>query len=1263
MHDRPARKRLAHELRELRKNADSPSYAVIGTWGGQQDPPVNLNKGKLSSWFGGTNVPDGGRPFTTLIDLLEAKALRKSSTPKRGVDAWQGLRKAAEQEKRCADSSGDDRPTARPAAHAEKDASHERRDHVFRKHRAWVEDHVLSAELLGREEELRELEAFCTAADTEGRSAYAWWQAEPWAGKSALMAEFVVQRRPTDVEVVSYFIGDRFGNNDRDSFLEEVTRQLAAVADRDASPSGGRPEDFPELCQAAAEACRGRGRRLVLLVDGLDEDRGVGPDGLSIAALLPRNLPLGMRAVITGRPNPPVLYGTHEDHPLRNPGIVRPLTAAPQARVIRDRAEKELQRLLKDQPVGNRLLGLLAVARGGLTDMDLATLVDVQPHEIRERLQGITGRSFVAEDRGHIVGEHTKAGSRTYVLGHAELLKAALDGLGDAAVAEYEARLHDWVDGYLARDWRDAPSYLLYDYTGMLRLKGDTARLTSFVLAPGRQQVLLDRASVDTALSEVELTRRVIEREALNDLAALAALAAARDILAERARALPLSIVLAFAELGYPQRALDLARSSPHPADKGIRLAQVARVLAGTGHEHAPEAAQEAARWAEQARREAAREDEDHAEAAAGEAAVALILVGLDRQGRELLNSLSPYVYGDTTFQCQTAVEASHAARTRNPALAEELLDQAERLADEVASPGDLTAPITAWEAIAEAARPERAARLYGRIGEFADTYPSSLESADVLASAASALAASHPGEAATRAQRAGQLLGAALRAPELADHDASHLSWHLGTTLAIVARALADTGAADDARELVASVPDTMRTGEFEEDVLAEARSVIDGAPRRTRNDTSAEDLAQLARALVGQGKPDEAKQRLHEAMESFAQSPEGIGMRRSWLIPLAGALASTGDPAAGERLAKGISAPDKRGQALAVVSTVRGTAGHTADARRLAHEAADLAASLDGADDYSLLNGAPGIHVSAVKAAAAHALAFVGEVDRAVSLVEEAGDGDTQALRRARLALAAGLRAHAPDRAARLLQETRDRLYTDHDSRARRLQRSADSAWSGLVTEHGELLVAAGTTDRTCRDWLKQALQEALSRSQQARSPQDELLIVILAARSHPDSARRRLKWLQTVINPYEYPEVSVGCAVAHAVLGDLTTAWQTAKDHAVPIVRAEALASVAAHLARIPVDLFSAITSSDSDSFRRVLHSLALMQTSADAKDLDQSHRFLSGALTGEGWHHALPTLANIAPDAVTSVGDAIFDHLDPGRCRHGKSASQK
>jgi hypothetical protein len=85
---------------------------------------------------------------------------------------------------------------------------------------------------------------------------------------------------------------------------------------------------------------------------------------------------------------------------------------------------------------------------------------------------------------------------------------------GHAAAADYEARLHAWADGYRAKGRPShTPLYLLSDYPHMLHRAGDTERLRSIVLDPLRQRALLARSSVDTALSEVELTRRAIKRE------------------------------------------------------------------------------------------------------------------------------------------------------------------------------------------------------------------------------------------------------------------------------------------------------------------------------------------------------------------------------------------------------------------------------------------------------------------------------------------------------------------------------------------------------------------------------------------------------------------------------------------------------------------------------------------------------------------------------------------------------------------------------
>ncbi len=85
---------------------------------------------------------------------------------------------------------------------------------------------IAPPELAGRQAELDELAAFCTAPD---RAPYVWWRASAWAGKTALMAWFALHP-PQSVSIVPFFITARFaGQGDRAAFIEVVGEELAAV--------------------------------------------------------------------------------------------------------------------------------------------------------------------------------------------------------------------------------------------------------------------------------------------------------------------------------------------------------------------------------------------------------------------------------------------------------------------------------------------------------------------------------------------------------------------------------------------------------------------------------------------------------------------------------------------------------------------------------------------------------------------------------------------------------------------------------------------------------------------------------------------------------------------------------------------------------------------------------------------------------------------------------------------------------------------------
>ncbi|MFG2327029.1 hypothetical protein [Streptomyces sp. NPDC048568] len=1112
---------------------------------------------------------------------------------------------------------------------------------------AWIEQNILSAQLLDRDDELRELTAFCADPDLPGASAYRWWQAPPWAGKSALVSDFALRHQPDGVEVVSCFITDRLGRNDRQGFLETVMRQLAAVAQQDAGAAGSRPEDFPDLCRAAAEACQGRGRRLVLIVDGLDEDQGAASGGLSIAALLPRVPPAGMRVVVTGRPSPPVPDDVPPDHPLRAQDIVRTLAPWSHATGISALARRELRRLLDDDEVGVPLLGLLVAARGALTAADLASLVGVRPYRVDRLLRGITGRSFIPGSHGQILLSGSQTATHVHALGHEELRREALIALGD--IAGFERQLHAWADGYRARDWPpDTPSYLLYDYPRMLHSVGDLQRLTTIALDPHRQRALLERASLDTAFSHIELTAGMVRRQCPDDLVELAALAASSAMLAERARALPRGVPLAFARLGHARRAMDLALVAPFPAEKAVRLAKVARVLVGVDDQLSVEAASEAARWAERARRESAPPsgDEQDAEEATGEAAVALMAVGELRQGCELLGKLGASAAAGDEAGATMVARAALTARSYNPALAAELLDQAERYAEELAasSPADPSAPVSAWAAVAVAAEGAQADRMYERISQYTRAYPSRLTACTVDASAASALAAGRPEQANTLAERAARRLEVALGDTEaLSDDDGGDLNMLLGPMLTAVVQALVDSGSVDRARDLVACVPEERHTGLMGMDTLAGARAVLANGLDDPDEEPSAETLADQAYRLADRDEPGEASQRLSQALEALgAPQPSGARLREIWLISLCSALAAIGRHGDGAQLARSLQDPVDQVQALAAAAAASPT-GHPDDARRLACEAADRARTLEGADNFSFFDGAPGREVADAKGAAAQALAYVGEGDRALALAAETGPTDHDRRHHALVAVAAALRSYDPATAVDLIDRQRGRLLTAD---------SSPRGWSGRMAELGELFVAIADADAGCTDRLHQAAEHVAKKLKESETwldAEDLLTVLLLHAREERDGARGMLtSWEQKWTGSASWGLPLGAIAIAHAALGDFEAARHRASRHNVPYDRAEAFAAVAGYLTRTPTGI-RAVSASTSTAFNETFRTLALIQIPPDTTETArQAQQFTASALAGAGWHCALPVLVRLAPAAVERVRDIVFTH---------------
>ncbi|MFF3646678.1 hypothetical protein [Streptomyces sp. NPDC002564] len=526
-----------------------------------------------------------------------------------------------------------------------------------------------------RTEELAALAAFCTGAE---ESSYLWLRGPAWAGKSALLSWFALHP-PEGVHLVPFFVTGRFaGQNDRIGFCDVVMEQLAAFLGRpmpaqvtDATREG----HLLSLLDEAARACRASARRLVLVVDGLDEDQGVTalPESYSIAALLPARPPAGLRVIVAGRPHPPLPADVPDGHPLRDPRVVRDLPVSPHAEAVRADAERELQRLADAPGLEREILGLITAADGGLSEQDLAELTGASPYTVGRHIRSVPGRTFSS-----LLSPWAK--EEVYVLGHDELRSTALRVLGDRGVAGHRERLHQWSDDYRKQGWpARTPEFLLHGYFRALRIANDLPRMVAGATDTGRHNRMLQVTGGDAAaFAEVTAAQEMILGQQDPDLLAMARLALHHDALKARNDHVPVGLAALWAALGSPERAEAVLHSIVVP-DRHNRalLALVETLLASGDLSRAHALAGTAGQAGVRARVLA---DVAKARCAVGDLAGAEAVVLSVDDPRQTVSALSDLV------------EASIAAG--DPARARRLAERAERSALSIAKPSHKAAAI-----------------------------------------------------------------------------------------------------------------------------------------------------------------------------------------------------------------------------------------------------------------------------------------------------------------------------------------------------------------------------------------------------------------------------------------------------------------------------------------------------------------------------------------------------------------------------------------
>jgi hypothetical protein len=438
---------------------------------------------------------------------------------------------------------------------------------------------IAPARLLDRESELAELCAFAAGVEP-----CVWWQAPPWAGKTALLSTFAL-RPPPDVDVLCFFVTARLaGQSDSTAFTESMIAQLSSLLGESTPPADPamREPHRRDLLVRAAERAQTAGRGLLLVLDGVDEDRGPAAGLASILSLLPRHPVPGLRVVLAGRPHPPVPGDVPADHPIRSCRI-RQLTPSPAATMVEEAARAELGALVRAPGLSREVVGLLAAAGGGLALHDLHELTGEPPAAVRHLVEDVAGRTLRSRAQPRAAAAEPAAG---YLLGHETLQVEALRELGETLVGAYRDRIRAWADGYRERRWPDpTPSYLLTGYQRMLRAAGDVEQQLACATDGARHhRQWIETGGDAEALAEIRAAQDTVLAHRPPDLVALCRLAIARRRLADRNANLPPELPALWARLGQPIRAGALAGSITSPPRRTDALVRVVEALHDTEH-------------------------------------------------------------------------------------------------------------------------------------------------------------------------------------------------------------------------------------------------------------------------------------------------------------------------------------------------------------------------------------------------------------------------------------------------------------------------------------------------------------------------------------------------------------------------------------------------------------------------------------------------------------------------------------------------------
>ncbi|KQP68036.1 hypothetical protein ASF40_19820 [Microbacterium sp. Leaf288] len=449
----------------------------------------------------------------------------------------------------------------------------------------------------GRAAELAIMSDFCANSD----STYLVWHADAWSGKTALLATFVADA-PAGIDVVSFFTSrNRPDQRDARAFVESITHQLEAYLGEPPTQSmfsyrlGTIQEGYYfELLRRACEHAAENGRRLVFIVDALDEDEAfdLGPASTpSIASLLPGSIP-GLRVIVATRPYDLIYQSLPRHHPMRAAGPLQ-LTPSSFAAGIEEEAHIQIrQAAQRDDGTTKQILALLAAAGVAMCANDLASVLTrltdpVNPAQVLQRLQSSLSRAVrrvVPPLGARIPSDFNTA----YEWSHETIPGIVRDELSRSYVDQCRTALSQWIDVEQAGGWStDRPMFFETAYPAVLTISRNFNELARCAVDPYRQDWLRSRLGTDDqAHTEVRDAIEMGIRDGVADMGDLLVLRTAEKRLIRADSRVPDELVRLLIRLGHQTRAISLAgrRGSPH--DRAAALIDAARVLA----EHSREA-------------------------------------------------------------------------------------------------------------------------------------------------------------------------------------------------------------------------------------------------------------------------------------------------------------------------------------------------------------------------------------------------------------------------------------------------------------------------------------------------------------------------------------------------------------------------------------------------------------------------------------------------------------------------------------------------